>query len=193
MTPGERAKRIRDHIPIVPFLSDLGYDIHPEMGDYEQQFSCDLHGDGQDNKPSARLYPQTQSWYCFACSKNRDVIRTVMDREGLSFSEACMKLEKLAGLSHPRFDVNPEPKPVNPFEVTVADTFQDTQREIERLIHGVQKVEMLPLNTLFLLWEVHDMVCWHVYSKQWGEAQGISNMRTLKAKVFDLVKQCGSN
>lgn len=60
----KRADRIRAEISIVKVLSDLGYHIHPDGGDREQQFPCDLHGDGSDSKPSARVYPSSNSWYC---------------------------------------------------------------------------------------------------------------------------------
>lgn len=59
-----RADRIREKIPIVQLLEDFGYGVRASGGDREQQFSCNLHGDGQDNKPSARVYPDSDSWYC---------------------------------------------------------------------------------------------------------------------------------
>lgn len=65
----ERAKaaaaRIREHVPIVRVLVALGYeDIRADGGEREQQFRCDLHGSGQDNTPSARVYPDSNDWYC---------------------------------------------------------------------------------------------------------------------------------
>jgi len=60
----QAADRIREEIPIARVLADYGYNIHGDGGDREQQFQCDLHGDGQDNKPSARVYPDSDSWYC---------------------------------------------------------------------------------------------------------------------------------
>ena len=93
-----RADRIRQEIPIIQVLYDLGYRVRLDGGDREQQFPCDLHGDGSDNKPSARVYPDSNSWYCFACSKPRDAITTLRDRMDLGFSEACKSLEKKYGL-----------------------------------------------------------------------------------------------
>lgn len=61
----KRADRIRAEIPIQRVLADYGYNIDGGY-DGEQQFSCDLHGDGRDNKPSGRVYPSSGSWYCVA-------------------------------------------------------------------------------------------------------------------------------
>ena len=86
-----RADRLKEHVPILDILSRYGYEVHSY--NREQQFKCDLHGDGSDNAPSARVYPETASWYCFACGKSRDVISTVMEKEGLEFGQACRALE----------------------------------------------------------------------------------------------------
>jgi len=91
----KRADRIREMIPIVQVLADYGYDVRADGGDREQQFPCNLHGDGFDLKPSARVYPDSQSWYCFGCDLSRDAIATVRGNEGLSFWEAVRKLEQV--------------------------------------------------------------------------------------------------
>lgn len=92
----KRADRIKEQVPILDVLSKYGYDVHGY--NREQQFKCDLHGDGSDNAPSARVYPETGSWFCFACGKARDVISTVMEKEGLDFSSACRAIELKYGL-----------------------------------------------------------------------------------------------
>jgi hypothetical protein len=103
----QRADRIREAVPLDGILADYGYDVVPSA-DREQQFSCDLHGDGADNKPSARFYPDSSSWYCFACSRSRDAITTVMEKEGVSFGQACSILEKRAGLPPLPWDASDE-------------------------------------------------------------------------------------
>jgi len=62
----KRADRIRETIPIVSVLADYGYEVRTDGGDREQQFACNLHGDGNDVKPSARVYPHSNSWHCIA-------------------------------------------------------------------------------------------------------------------------------
>lgn len=87
-----RVDRIRKDVPVDDLLSHYGYRIVPGMG-REQQFSCDLHGDGTDGKPSGRYYPESNSWYCFACRKARDPIQTVREKEGCDFGTALSFLE----------------------------------------------------------------------------------------------------
>lgn len=90
-----RAERIREAVSITDLLSELGYDV--QDSNREQQFACDLHG-GRDGKPSARVYPDSNSTYCFACGKSRDVIGTVMDKHELDFKQAMAWLEKTYNL-----------------------------------------------------------------------------------------------
>lgn len=59
----QRADRLRAEVPILKVLEDYGYRVTSDW-DREQQFQCDLHGDGLDNKPSARVYPDSHQWYC---------------------------------------------------------------------------------------------------------------------------------
>ena len=93
-----RAERIRREIPIVRVLALYGFPVRSDLGDREQQFSCSLHGNGTDARPSARVYPEGGQWYCWACSKSRDAISTVREKEGLDFYAAVTKLETHYGL-----------------------------------------------------------------------------------------------
>lgn len=82
-------------------LEDYGYKVRADW-DAEQQFCCDMHGDGRDTKPSARVYPASNSWYCFACGRTRDVITTIREKEGKDFYTALGVIEK-------RFNLPPLP------------------------------------------------------------------------------------
>jgi hypothetical protein len=94
----DSADRIRSEVPIIRVLYDYGYEVSPDGEDREQQFSCDLHGDGSDSKPSARVYPDSASFHCFACGRSRDVITLVREKEGIDFWPAIKKLESTYGL-----------------------------------------------------------------------------------------------
>lgn len=94
----EAADRIRAEVPIVDVLYGYGYRVHPDGDDREQQFACDLHGDGSDSKPSARVYPESASFHCFACGRSRDAITLVREKEGVEFWQAVKMLETKYGL-----------------------------------------------------------------------------------------------
>jgi hypothetical protein len=51
----------------------------------EVQFKCPIHG--KDNKPSARLYNDTKSCYCWVCRKSWDVVSFIQDMEKFSFGQ----------------------------------------------------------------------------------------------------------
>ena len=148
-----RSDRIKEEISIFKLLSDYGYDVVDSPR--EQQFSCNLHGDGQDNSPSARAYPESNSWFCFACGRVRDSIATVMEIEGVEFNNACSKLEKKYNLSEwvykPRTEI---------------DLFKDLEvetDEIEAIASRVestlsQKTREMPLSKSLVLWEAFNFL-----------------------------------
>ena len=149
----KRAERIKEKIPILSVLSAYGYEVYG--ANREQQFRCDLHGDGSDEAPSARVYPETNTWFCFACGKPRDSISTVMEKEGLDFSDACKALEIKYGL-----DVWEYKKPKKDiFE----DTYEDPSskeilmRRVETLLKDKTSRREDYDNTL-RYWEVFNML-----------------------------------
>ena len=55
-------------------------------GDQPQQVHCPMHDDA---RKSARIYPETNTMFCFAESKAWDPVAAVAEREGLSMGEAA--------------------------------------------------------------------------------------------------------
>jgi hypothetical protein len=56
-------------------------------GGEPEQIHCPFHG--ADINKSARIYPETDSIYCFTCGKNWNVISFVQEQEELTFVETC--------------------------------------------------------------------------------------------------------
>src|SRR3990167_10811293 len=50
---------------------------------------CPFH---EDKKPSFAIYPNTNSWYCFACGDGGDVIDFYMRRNSSDFKDALREL-----------------------------------------------------------------------------------------------------
>jgi len=137
--------------------------VHSDSGGRQQQFSCDLHGDGTDSKPSARVYPETQQWFCFACGTSRDAIQTVRDKEGLDFRTACDVLEKRYHLPPlPWVEGDEEGTPSAPskgweeaLEAPIA-TAEDGRARVAALLKGATSEKALTLNATLRLWEEYD-------------------------------------
>ena len=53
---------------------------------------CPFH---DDKNPSLAVYPQTQTFRCYGCQKNGDVITFVREVEHLSFAETLSRLEQI--------------------------------------------------------------------------------------------------
>lgn len=176
-----RAERIREEIDISQVLMDYGYHVH--MG-AEHQFSCDLHGDGYDSKPSARVYPESASWYCWACDKSRDAIQTVREKEGLEFFDAMKWLEKRYNLPPlPWDDEGPresEPQ-TNPFEETYkrARTYEEERVSVENFLKTLTADRDMPIELLLGLWEAYDMICYRMRKSGWSDDLGAQSMARL--------------
>ena len=156
----KRAERIRAEVPLDEVLYRYGYALIPNS-DREQQFSCDLHGDGSDSKPSARFYPDSTSWHCFACSKSRDAISTVMEKEGLSFSEACTSLERLYGLPPLPWEEREVAADVDVYPEREDKSPEELSRRLNKMLQTFADAKDLPLDNLLRLWEIHDRVMHH--------------------------------
>lgn len=193
------ADRIREHVSIVQVLATLGYDVREDGGDREQQFRCDLHGSGHDDKPSARVYPDSNSWYCFGCGLTRDPIETLRAKQGQSFWEAVKVLEQAVGL---------DPLPMNygsdergeaalaemGFHLQHHTTFADEESRVRALLDGLTRDRDLPLDRLLSFWEAFDKVVFHVRGPRgdggvWAEHKGRTILVALRERIAEKVKE----
>lgn len=162
-----RADRIKEEVSILEVLAQYGYSIHTGY-DGEQQFRCDLHGTGHDNKPSARVYPDTNSTYCWACGRSRDPISYVMEKEGKEFMDALYALESRFNLSQlpwedDDFVKKESPKIVEEVEEALAPetTLQEDQQRLEKLLLMLTHERSLPLGRVLDLWEGLDRIAYY--------------------------------
>jgi len=192
-----RADRIREEIPIQRVLADYGYEVDPNY-DGEQQFSCDLHGDGYDMLPSARVYPDSASWYCFACDVTRDAIQTVRDKEGLEFFPALKRIENRYGLSALPFEEGDDDYKKGAAhgatkEITglldPSKSFEDDQKRVHTLLDGFTVDKDLPMEDALKLWEAFDKISYHVYKKTLSEANGRVALAKIRRKALEKVKE----
>lgn len=198
----QRADRIRDQVSITQVLQDYGYTVHAGY-DGEQQFSCDLHGDGQDSKPSARVYPDSGSWYCFACDRTRDAIQTTREKEGLDFWGAVKALESRYGLGRMVYEEEAEQDrdPAQGFAAEIknatttaatstaaATTWENEQHRAFRFLDGLTLGKDLPLGSLLKLWEAYDKVCYLVDKEMLTEDKAKAAISKVREKAMEMLK-----
>lgn len=147
-----RRSRLR-RVPLARVLERLGYDVDPSADSVEQQFRCNLHGDGQDGKPSARCYPGSATWYCFACAQARDAVETLRERRGLPLEAALDQLEQMFGLPPLPWDA-PEAEEPEPEEVRQAS--EGPVEALARCARRLGRDRAAPLPVLLQVWEFLD-------------------------------------
>lgn len=190
-----RIDQIKERIPIAQVLYDYGYPVRPDGEDREEQFPCDLHGDGHDNKPSARLYPDTNSWYCFACSVTRDAIDTVKAKENVSFMEAISILEtryNLPTVSWEEGDYDATPKPDQEIRALLKHperTFEDDLRIFRSVLTAETNDRTLPMKTTLAFWEGSDRIEYLVEKKIITEIKGRGVIQKLLEKLHEEIKE----
>lgn len=87
---------LKEKISIFDVAVKLGIRLKKGKG-RTQQCCCVLH---QDSDPSARLYEDSNKFYCFACEEGGDVIWLVQRKMGIDFHAACEWLQREFGLKH---------------------------------------------------------------------------------------------
>lgn len=188
-----RADRIRADVPIAQIMSDLGYAVYPDYGDREQQYSCDLHGDGNDGTPSARLYPATQSTYCFACGKSRDAIRVVMEKMGKSFPDALAYVESRYGLPALPWDSDDEVQApptdqvqaaLDGFTLESTESTEDLHKRISRGLHLACKEHTLKMEACLKLSESLDRAAFLYEEGFWDGAKFRASLAQIQERLI---------
>jgi len=183
----KRLDRINKVANLAEILHGYGYQVNPHGGEREQQFSCDLHGDGSDGKPSARLYGHTNSTYCFACAKSRDAVEYVKIKENLSYGEACRKLEK-------KYDLEPleweaDERSQRPEEIVrealkaTGTPFPTLVEEVRVLLNTLTHSQTTSFQDTMRLWELFDEICWKQEHEKLSTEKATHFLLNMKEKV----------
>lgn len=203
-----RVENVRSQVPMVRVLEDLGIRVHVNE-DVEIQYPCPLHGDGQDNGFSARVYPGDSDdpgghTFCWGCQKARDQIQWVRDYQGLSFMGAVKYLEENFGVSEiPNiYDYFDPGKVVGEGpdggetrlerEIQAILDGPDTEnfdvryleRKIDRLV--ADKRDELSLSSITRLYFVYDLLSYDLENGRVTEEKAVEMARKLEAKINQL-------
>ena len=95
-----RSDRIKAALDIEKVVSFYGYEPN------RQGFlSCPFHS---EKTASCKIYPKSNSFYCFGCGAGGDIIDFVRLLYGLDFRQACVRLEADFGLVGVSDSASPE-------------------------------------------------------------------------------------
>ena len=81
----QAARRVKELVRLTDVLAR--YNLTPSRAGF---LHCPFHSGDRD--ASLKIYPATDSWYCFGCGEGGDVIDFVAKMERCSFTDALQKL-----------------------------------------------------------------------------------------------------
>lgn len=89
----------------VPVESYIGRFVKLKKSGKSYTGLCPFHG---EKSPSFHVRPETGRYHCFGCGRDGDIFSFVMEKDGLSFSEALDELARYAGIERtPRHSDDP--------------------------------------------------------------------------------------
>jgi len=102
MIPKETIDRILENADIV---SIIGETVKLRRSGTRYKCCCPFH---EDDTPSFMVYPQTNTFKCYGCGKQGNVIGYIMERDRLQFPEAVKELGKRCGIEIEEREETPE-------------------------------------------------------------------------------------
>ena len=193
-----RLDRIKEEVDILALLEGFGFRVRAGM-DREQQFQCSLHGDGSDNKPSARAYPETNSWHCWACQKSRDAVSTVREVNNLGFMDAIKWLESkfsLPPMSYEEGDNAGYKREKDRREVVEEAlnndrTFEQDAHVVSSILEMVTTDKLLPLARVTAYWDAFDRINYLVNGKGQSlpEVKGRVALKKVQTRVMEEIRR----
>lgn len=89
MVVSDWAREINDRLLTVEVFRHYGISVN-----IHGQCKCPFHGGGNERTPSMKVYPKNRGYHCFACGETGDSIKFVQRYFGLSFKDACRKMNQ---------------------------------------------------------------------------------------------------
>jgi len=96
-------KDIKTRLGLLTVLNHYG--LKPDRSNH---IKCPFH---EDDKPSCRIYPETNTFHCFGCNATGDQIEFIEKYEKCSKREAILKAKQLCRIPEPIMTTQPKAKP----------------------------------------------------------------------------------
>ena len=129
-------ERVRQAVDIVDLIGSY-LDLRRQGRGYEAL--CPWH---DDTRPSLKVYPERQSWKCWACDVGGDVFSFIMKREGVDFREALAMLAERADIPLPRSGNQAAVEPGSPSDKrTLLAAMAWAESQFHRCLLGAPEAE----------------------------------------------------
>ncbi len=125
-------KDIKTHLSIKTVLEHYNLEVGKN-----NQLCCPFH---DDKTPSLKIYPETNTYNCFGCGANGDVIQFIQDKENLTKHEALKKATELIRTTIDVRKAPSTPKEQNnpsPFGEDLEGAFLKMKQNLHRSKKGV--------------------------------------------------------
>jgi DNA primase len=140
------------------------------------------------------VYPDSASFYCFACGLARDAVALLRAKEGLSLKGAIHKLEVTYGLpALPWEDDRPVAEVTRDTVQARLDpsrTFQDELKTFYSTLGWVTQERVLQMDQTLAFWEAGDQVSYKVGEGLMPEETGYKVLKVLQERLDQALRGC---
>lgn len=182
-------EHLQNKVSIADVLIKLGFrEVQTGMGDREQQIPCPLHGDGNDNTYSGRIYPDSNTYHCFACGSTRDIIQSIRDAKDVTFWQAVRWVEATWNLPAFKADFVQQEGIKSRVKKGFAKA-EDYEPMRDKVLHQLEMVtrnRRFDMLTTLKLWKVYDMVVWTVEQERCSKQAGVRSLQQVQEKLVSL-------
>jgi len=192
-----RVERVHSKVSAYDVMRSNGVELKQMSDGQEEQFSCPFHG--EDNKPSARIYPESHrspshAW-CFVCQERWDAISLWAKFNGgedKKFSQIISEIERAYGLETPEV----------PKEAIFDEKARDDEAALERFLklHAVCESRLLEARAAYeedmvgylQVGSVLDKIGYRVDQKTVGVNKGLEVLRQVLDRIGQVERATGN-
>ncbi len=125
-----KISEIKSQLSIITVLENYNLNINKN-----HHCKCPFH---KDNKPSLRIYPETNTYTCFGCDKTGDVIQFIQDFEKITKHQAINKAKELIGATEIKL---PKMKNETQEDISFKELFPKFKQSLHRTKKAIAYLE----------------------------------------------------
>lgn len=181
-----RVEQVHQRVSAFEILRRNGIRLRQVSDTRAEQIKCPFHG--QDNKPSARIYPDSNNRpshvWCYVCQKSWDAIGLQMEFGSLKFSQALSELERSYGIEVPEMPKDLKGKTEEPPDEALIEFEQLCEACERRLKTAKEAYKALDdLKGYLLASSILDRISFRVENRRLAPQRGTEVLQQLWAKI----------